>query len=77
MITVYEKVTTLYLNNQGSRWILVNEKRQRINKVEFERDGSTHTRKAVHFGQWGNWGYAKVSYRGKLVMITDFKLLDN
>ena len=70
-------VNTLYLNNQGSRWILVNDKRERVNKVEFERDGTTHVRKAVHFGMWGNYSYAKVSYKGKLVMITEFKLLDN
>jgi len=70
-------VSTLYLNNLGSRWILVDRaKREKVNKVEFERDGMTHIRRAVHFGQFGNWSYARVSYKGKMTDVLEFKLCD-
>ena len=66
---------TYYLNNSGSRWIVVDDKGRR-EQLEFTTDkGYRIKRRVVRYEQFGNYAIAVISWRGKLIRVfSDSKL---
>lgn len=58
---------TLYLNNDGSKWIHTNEQGKRDNgRVQFvDENGTEQTRAIDHFESFGNFAVAIFRYKGK------------
>ena len=56
---------TYYLNNSGSRWVVMdnNGQKERIN-VQLP-DGSYTTRTAIEYRSFGNFGSVVISFKGK------------
>ena len=64
----------LYLNNSGSRWIVLeNGKRS---KIELEtKSGAKVIRSVNYYGSLGNFGYANISYKGKKIDVLSDTIL--
>lgn len=62
------ETTVLYLNNQGTRWIVLeNGKRSTI---DFEtRNGRTVTRSPVFYEAFGNFAVVCINYKGKRIKV--------
>jgi hypothetical protein len=65
-----------YLNNHGSRWIVL------INGIKEKREFTTKsgrkiTRTVIEYKNWGNFGTALISYKGKKIRVFADSILDD
>jgi len=77
--TQSEKIwDTLYLNNLGSRWIVVERnfghKLKKI-KVRVSHLGEVYERTALYFESFGNFSSVTVSIGGKKINFCDYEIL--
>jgi hypothetical protein len=54
-----------YLNNTGSRWIVLDENGNKPMHTFTAKAGNTVTRTAQRYEQWGNFTLVIISYKGK------------
>jgi hypothetical protein len=66
---------TLYLNNNGSRWVIRDESNRNVLiKVLAQDDTIICMRRARFFSQFGNFVAAHYSYKGKLESTLNYAL---
>lgn len=59
---------TYYLNNNGSRWVvLINGKKEKRTFVTVS--GKQVTRTIIEYRSFGNFGFAIISYKGKKIRV--------
>lgn len=60
-----KRTGTYYLNNHGSRWVVLDENGNKLKHTFTTKAGETITRTAQHYEQWGNFAVVVISYKGK------------
>lgn len=67
---------TLYLNNSGSRWIVL-ENGKRVKRTFKTESGKEIERRVNYFSAFGNFATCNISYKGKRINVfTDTLLKD-
>ncbi len=56
---------TLYLNNDGSRWVFTDPEGMKV--YLFTKDGGVHLRKVRYWFSFGNFAGCAVKYKGKVI----------
>lgn len=68
---------TLYLNNTGHRWIILDEFGKR-KKITLEtKSGKAITRSVNYWEAFGNFATANISYRGKRINVFADSILED
>ncbi len=71
------KNTLLYLNNTGSRWIVLDENGKHEERSWQTQSGRTITRRVIFYASFGNFGCCTIFYKGKrLSVLADSILVD-
>jgi len=59
---------TYYLNNSGSRWVSYTDgAKDKITLLD--ANGKAHTRTAIFYESFGNFGLVCISYKGKKIKV--------
>lgn len=67
---------TFYLNNSGHKWVnFTNGKKDKI--VLKTRSGQLITRTVIYYESFGNFGTARISYKGKKISVFQDTLLED
>lgn len=67
---------TFYLNNNGSKWIvLINGKKSKITLTT--KSGKTIVRTAIYYSMFGNFATVLISYKGKKINVFPDTLLED
>lgn len=66
-----------YLNNDGSRWIVLDESKRREQRTWITKSGHTVTRRVIYYESFGNFATACISYKGIKVHVFLDTLLDD
>jgi hypothetical protein len=71
-----------YLNNSGSRWVVVNRKTGKKLKVQINPNSWNELEKpiirtAIEFQAFGNFASVLYSYKGKKETTLDYEILDS
>lgn len=68
---------TLYLNNSGSRWVVVYPDGNHSDIVMQTKSGKEVIRKVIYYESFGNFACVCISYKGKKIkVLTGQKLED-
>jgi len=67
---------TLYLNNNGSRWIVL-ENGEKVSATFETKSGEKVTRKVQYFESFGNFATLAIYYKGKLKKVFADTILDD
>lgn len=59
---------TLYLNNSGSRWIVLENGKKPVHTFKTE-SGKEVQRTAIFYESWGNFGVVCICWKGKKVKV--------
>jgi len=72
-------MSTLYLNNSGSRWITYtdNTYKQRVRHTWETKSGKQITRRVQYWKSFGNFAVAAIYYKGKLIKVFADSLLED
>ena len=68
---------TYYLNNDGSRWIVLDHEGKRERRTWKTESGREVTRRVIYYYSFGNFGGCLINYKGKRErVLTDTILKD-
>jgi hypothetical protein len=68
-------MNTYYLNNNGSRWVVVDNNNKRVQMTFSCKSGAKVTRRVKYFESFGNFGLCAISWKGKLIKVFPDTLL--
>lgn len=68
-------MNTYYLNNNGSRWIVMDNNR-RVQMTFTTKSGTEVKRRVKYFESFGNFGLCAISWKGKLIKVFPDTLLE-
>lgn len=71
------KAGIYYLNNSGSRWVVLGPDGRREQHTFKTRSGKTVKRRVNYFKSWGNFAIAVISWKGKMVGVFCDELLND
>jgi hypothetical protein len=67
---------TFYLNNSGHKWVnLTNGKKDKI--TLYTKTGQPVVRTVIYYEAFGNFGTARISYKGKKISVFPDTLLED
>ena len=68
-------MNTYYLNNNGSRWIVMDNNR-RVQMTFITKSGLVVKRRVKYFESFGNFALCAISWKGKLITVFPDTLLE-
>ena len=71
------KTNCFYLNNSGSRWIVLDKSGRREQRTWITKSGHTVARRVIYYESFGNFGSACISYKGKRINVLADTILDD
>lgn len=66
-----------YLNNSGSRWIVLDESGKREKREWITKSGHVVARRVIYYEMFGNFAAAFISYKGKRMHVLADTILDD
>ena len=70
------KTGTFYLNNSGSRWVVL-ENGKKVTHTFQTKSGKNVTRTVIEFRSFGNFGSCVISYKGKKINVLTDSILED
>ena len=65
-----------YLNNDGSRWVVLDNGRREQREWN-TKSGNKITRRVIYYFSFGNFGGACISYKGRRINVLADSVLDD
>lgn len=66
-----------YLNNSGSRWVVLDETGRRESITLKTKSGKEVVRRVIFYESFGNFGSATISYKGKKISVLTDSILED
>lgn len=70
-------MNTYYLNNTGSRWIVVDNQDNKEKITLLTKLGKKVTRTVQYYASFGNFATARISYKGKKIDVFADTILED
>lgn len=66
-----------YLNNSGSKWVILDADGRREKRTWETRSGAKVERRVIYYESFGNFGSAVISYKGKRISVLMDTILED
>ncbi len=71
------KTGLYYLNNSGSKWVVLDETGRREKRTFATKSGAKITRRVNYYESFGNFATCNISYKGSRINVFADTLLDD